>query len=118
MLVGRYGFSFNLLEEHFNTPAQLNSFAELIAGGTLPRVPGNVQGLLQYGSALTTYDDHQVFFTNGDSEEMQSVAAYWTSIYTEGLAVIAVDWQAEGGSPAAPRNDVEQVGERPRSSRA
>lgn len=109
MITGPGGLSRNLTNAQLVAPSEVNAFAERIAGSALPGSPPEAQGLIQDGSALTSYRPKQVFYTRADSEELQSIAAYWVSYYAEALAVVAANWEVEGASPDTLASDVEQV---------
>lgn len=111
MLVGVDGFSDRLREASFNTPSQVNSLAELIGGSALPGAPEHEQGIIQLGSELTSFAANQVFFTTEDSEDLQSIVAYWTSIYAEALVVVPISWALEGAGADTLQDDVEQLHE-------
>jgi hypothetical protein len=109
MITGPGGLSRNLTNAQLVAPSEVNAFAERIAGSALPGSPPEAQGLIQDGSALTSYRPKQVFYTRSDSEELQSIAAYWISYYTEALAVVAANWEVEGAPADTLASDVEQV---------
>lgn len=109
LLTGPAGFQANIRAAGLVTPSQVNAYAEQIGGDVLPGAAAGANGLVQYGSRLTTDGQDQMFYTPEDSEQLQSIAAYWASSYSEALAIVSTYWGLDGAAPATLRNDVEQL---------
>lgn len=108
-LTGHLGFAEQLERAQMTTPGEVNAYAELVGGTTMPEVPAHVEGLLQAASALTTNQPNQIFYTSSDSAELRAAASYWISSYTEGLVLASSYWGLTSHNHEAIADNVAEV---------